>query len=158
MKRSLVLLVLLVAVCIPLTVAHAAPVGQETTPVTPLSDLLTTFQSLTGVAMLIAGIVNALKQFGVVKDGQAGTWSSGLNLGALVVLFSAQILGYGSYIPSVNEQAGGLAAVFSVLFAYIYQLYAARKTHDVVLAGLPVIGKTFSSRAAGETVTTVAVS
>ena len=157
MKRFSVIALLIVLVCVPFAVAHAAPLRQEAVPATPLSDLLVTFQSLTGVAMLIAGIVNALKQFGVVQDGQAGTWSAGLNLGALAALFIAQVAGYGSYIPSVNEQAGGLAAVFSVLFAYLYQLYAARKTHDMVLVGLPVIGKTFSERTAGETISTVEV-
>ena len=158
MKRTFILIALfLLFIALPFTSVHAAPLAQDGVSQNPLGDLMTTFSSLTGVAMLIAAIVNSLKISGVVKDGQASSWSAGLNLVALAALFIAQEFGYGSIVPSVDSSANAWASLVSVIFAFVWQLYASRKTHDLVLAGLPVIGKTFSAKQAGETVSSISV-
>jgi hypothetical protein len=136
----------------PLMVAQAAgvnaPVMEQAND--PFADLFKTFGTLTGVAMFIPALVNALKKTGIVKNDQAQSWVMGLNLLAFVGLGVAQITGYSDYVPVVDEQAGLLANVIAVVVGYVYQLFASRLTHTEVLAGLPLIGTSFSGRKAGE--------
>jgi hypothetical protein len=137
----------------PVLSAHAAVGGQAAVhqaEVPSLDDVLATLKNLGGVALLFAAIVNAGKQFGWIKDGQAPQVSLGLNLLAFVGLAVLQILGKGDLVPAVDANAGALAAVINSIIVLIFQLYVSRKVHDEVLAGLPVIGFSFSGRKAGE--------
>jgi hypothetical protein len=137
---------------IPAIVLRAMPASLQTPPpatVPGLDDLVWTFKSLTGVAMSIAVLVNVLKTTGVAKDDTAGNWSAGLNLAALVALFVAQVLGYSNSVPAFDRQAGELANVLSVVFAFAWQIYVSRKTHGSLLAGLPVVGTSHTGRKAG---------
>jgi len=156
------LTVILIAAAMPVLVVSAAGIApahalQVAEPVAPFDfdALLASFKNLTGIAMLIAALVNVLKTAGVAKDGQANSWSAGLNLLALVGLFIAQLTGYANLVPSFNAQAGEFSNVIGVAFAFFWQLYASRKTNDMALAGLPAIGKSYSERNAGETVSTI---
>ena len=136
----------------PLVAVHAAPsVPQAVEPVaTDWASLLVTFKSLTGAAMLIAAVVNILKSSGIAKDNQASAWSAGLNLAALVALFIFQLHGKSNDVPALDSQAGSLSTVIEVIFAFFWQLWASRKTHDVILAGLPYFGSSYSNKFAGE--------
>jgi len=155
-----VLAILVIAASVPVLVAHAAPGFQELPPApaapsaVDFADLVGTLTSLAGVAALIAVAVNLLKQIGIVKDGQAGSWSAGLNLAALIGLFAAQVAGYSNLIPVIDEQAGALAVVLSTVAAYVFQVFISRKAHDSALAGLPAVGASYSGRLAGETYVT----
>jgi hypothetical protein len=136
---------------IPVIAAHASPlIPQETAPALDFDNLITTLKSLTGIAMLIAAVVNVMKATGVAQDKQAGAWSAVFNLIALFGLLIAQITGYTEQIPSLDGQAGMLATVVEVVFAFAWQLLASRKTHDIILAGIPLFGKSFSNKVAGE--------
>ncbi len=151
-KILAVLFLAIIFVGLPLAAAQAAspfvPL-QETAP-NPLDGLFATFATLTGVAMFVPALVSALKKIGLVKDGTADIWTMVLNILAFVALAVAQLTGYSDLVPVFDAQAGMLANVINVVIGYIYQLFASRMTYQHVLAGLPLIGKSFSGRKAGE--------
>ena len=128
---------------------------QAAAPADPFGDLVTTLKSLTGVAAMIAVLVNMGKSAGLVKDGQAGAWSAALNLLVLVGLLVLQTTSNSSLVPAIDTQAGGLASLLPIVLSYILQIFASRQTHSLVLAGLPLIGQSHTGRVAGESISTV---
>lgn len=138
----------------PMAAAQAASAAmpfQEISP-NPLDELFATFSTLTGVAMFIPAIVSALKKFGVVRDGTANTWVMALNMLAFLGLGVAQITGYSGLVPIIDAQAGVLANFLTFMIGYVYQMFASRVAYHHVLAGLPLIGMSFSGRKAGASV------
>jgi hypothetical protein len=115
-----------------------------------LPELLTTLESLGGVALFFTALNNLLKKFKWVKDGQASAWSLGLNTLALVGLVALQLTGKFDLVPIIDKDAGLLANAINAVLALAFQLYVSRKGHENVLAGMPVIGKSYSGRRAGE--------
>lgn len=109
-----------------------------------LESLLGLLASLSGLGALIAALVNVLKTAGVVQDGQAATVSAGLNLTALAVLLALGVLRPEFDLGAADRLAGQLAGVLSTVFAFVWQLGAARLSHRLVLRGLPWVGKSFS--------------
>lgn len=153
-----ILFLVILAASVPAIVVQAAPAfPQEAQPPAPvdIDALVSSLPGLAGVAALITLLVNVGKRFGLVKDGQAPTWSAGLNLLALIGLFIAQVTGYTNLIPIIDEQAGSLALALSAVLAFVFQLFASRIAHDNALAGAPLIGTSHSGRQAGESVTTI---
>jgi len=143
---------------VPTVAAHALPAALQTpdpATVPSLDDLFVSFKSLTGVAMMIAVLVNILKASGVAQDDTAQTWAAGLNLLGLCGLFVAQVLGYSNAVPAFDGQLGEFANVLSVVFAFAWQLWVSRKTHGSLLAGLPWVGTSYTGRKAGEHTPTV---
>lgn len=57
-----------------------------------VSQLLVALVGIPGFALLATAIVNALKAFGLVKDGSSGVWLTGFNLLGVVLLFVAGAL------------------------------------------------------------------
>lgn len=160
-----VLAVLLIASALPSQVVQAAPVPgvhfQEATPpaeAVDIDSLVFSLKNLVGVGALIAALVNIGKATGIIKDGQAGIWSAGANVIGLAGILFAQSAGYTTLLPALDAQAGELANVISVVFAYVFQLWISRKTHEAALAGLPLVGKSHSNRVAGENWNTLEVS
>jgi len=107
------------------------------------------------VGTLIAALVNIGKSFGFVQDGTAPVWSAVLNIVALIALFAAQISGYANLVPVFDAQAGEFSNMLNVVVAFLVQFMASRKSYESALAGLPVIGKSYSLRLAGESIQTV---
>lgn len=144
---------ILVFLSMPMIVVHAAPdlapVTQEPTPVT-LPDLVRTLETLGGFAMLFASLVNVGKKLGWVQDDQAPAWSLGLNALGLATLVGLQLSGKFDMVPMLDSNAGALAVVINSILGLIFQLYISRKTHESVLAGMPLVGKSCSGRRAGE--------
>jgi len=156
-KNFLIVIVILVlAFGLPVMAVTSSAQAGDMAPVS-MDSLLNSLKNLTGVAMLIAVIVNIFKALGVVKDGQAGTWSAGLNILVLLLLFIAQITGYAHLVPAFDEQANQFSQVITAIFAFVYQLFVSRKTHDSVLAGIPLIGMSYSGKVPGETITAMEV-
>jgi hypothetical protein len=143
---------LVIALSLPTLAAHALPAFarvQESAPADPFGDLFTTFKTLTGVAALIAALVGVGKRIGIVQDGTAPAWSTGLNIVGLIALFVLQLFGKADMVPGLDTQAGSLANVITVILAFVYQLFASRVTYENALAGIPVIGHSHSGRLAG---------
>lgn len=137
----------------PMIVAHAAPSiapeFQDPQPPT-LPELVTSLQTLGGVAMFFTALINVGKKVGWVKDDQAPAWSLGLNAFGLVALVALQLTGKFDMVPVIDENAGLLAVATNAVLALVFQVYVSRKTHESALAGMPVIGESHSGRNAGE--------
>lgn len=109
-----------------------------------LDQLFALFVSLAGTGSLIGAIVNALKSFGVVADGQAGTWSLGLNLAGLVALFVLGVFAPTADIKDIDGVAAQIAQLLTIAVGLFVQLGGAKLAHSL-LKGVPVVGKSFSA-------------
>jgi hypothetical protein len=152
--KVLLFVAILVVLAVPMTsvfaAAPAAPALQEASAPT-LPDLMETAKNLTGIAMFFAALINAGKSFFPDRfpDSSAPTWSlvtQSLTLFGVIVL---QVSGKTDILPAIDANAGILATVITGLVALVYQLFVSRVTHEHVLAGMPVIGESYTNRSAG---------
>lgn len=158
-KSLFIVCLFIILAAVPVIAASAAPAvappAQEAQAELPnLADLVATLQTLTGVGLFFAAVTNALKTSGWLQDNQAPGASLVLNSFATIVLVSLQLTGRADLIPIIDVNAGILASVITGMISLYYQLYVSRKGHESVLAGMPVIGKSFSKRVAGDAVVT----
>jgi len=107
------------------------------------SVLLSTFLALVGFAAFVSALINVGKTFGIVKDGDAATWSAGLNLAGLAALLIINIFWPDINIKFIDDQLGALAGVLTTITAYIVQLLASKAAY-VALKGTSVIGTSYS--------------
>jgi hypothetical protein len=108
-----------------------------------ITVLLAQWAALGGFGALIAFIVNILKTFGLVKDNQAVTWSTGLNLLGLAGLLAVGVYAPQLDVAGIDSKVAQFVQVGLVVFAYIVQLLGAKLGHTVV-RGVPLIGKSYS--------------
>ena len=144
--RFLVILVtlsLIVTLCAG--VAFAAQAIPQTAPPVDLPSLLTQFMALAGVGALVALIVNILKTAGVVKDGDAPTWATGLNLAGLVLLFFLKVFAPAADIGQLDGLAATIAQIGVLVLGLITQLLGSKLGH-IAVRGAWLIGKSYSLR------------
>lgn len=108
-----------------------------------MDELLAQWGAMAGFAALIAFVINGLKYFGVVQEGQAPTWSAGLNLAGLVMLLVLKVYAPSVDVGGLDEQVGQFVEVGVVVFGYVIQLLSSKLAHSVV-RGVPGIGKAIS--------------
>src|SRR3990167_2247463 len=106
------------------------------------------FAALAGAGALIALVVNVLKYAGVVKDGQAVTYSLVLNTIGMVALIAIKVFRPDLYVAQLDGIAAQVAAAGVTLFGLFVQLYGSRLGHQAV-AGIPVLGKSHSLELTG---------
>jgi len=138
-------------------VGSPAPVMQESVPdiftiLAWLQDLAKTAATLTGIVLLGTAIQNAGKRYApdYFPNNSAPQWTLGIQTFSLVLLVYLQLSGNMNLVPVIDQQAGLIANIINMVLALGYQVYASRKVHQEVLAGLPVIGTSYSGRLAGE--------
>lgn len=151
--RMSILCFMIVFAFLPVIAVQAAPAlapAFQEPSVPNLDDFLVTLKNLGGVALLITALINAGKQFGWLTDGQAPAASLVLNTLALVSLVALQLTGKADTVPGLDQNAGALATALNAVLALAFQLFFSRKSHESVLAGMPLIGKSFTGRRAGE--------
>ncbi|MDR3575347.1 MAG: hypothetical protein P4L50_15915 [Anaerolineaceae bacterium] len=105
------------------------------------------FASLAGIGALITCLINILKTIGLVKDGQASTYSVGLNLLGLIVLFVLGVIKPAVNVQGLDQSAGQIANILVLVFGFIWQLVSSRFTHNNVLKGTPLIGTSYTIQA-----------
>ncbi len=108
-----------------------------------IQELMVQLAALGGFGALIGFLINIMKTFGLIKDGQAGTWSTALNLLLLVVLLAVGVFAPSLDLIKIDAQVQQFVDVGVVVFAYIIQLYGAKLVHGAV-RGVPLIGKSYS--------------
>lgn len=108
-----------------------------------INALVLQLAALAGFGALVAALVNIGKQIGIVKDGQAPTYSTGLNLIGLVVLFALKVFAPEVSVEGLDATAAQVAQLLTVAFGLIVQLGGAQFAHGL-LRGVPVVGKSFS--------------
>lgn len=111
-------------------------------------NLMGEWVGLAGVAALIALLINVGKTAGVIKDGQAGTVSAGLNLLGLAGLLALKVFAPDTSVIEIDTQLSRFAEVGLVLLTYISQLLVSKGAH-LAVKGVPVIGKSFDKTGKG---------
>lgn len=107
-------------------------------------NIVLQFGGLLGVAAAIAAVINVLKTFGLVKDGDAGKWSAALNLLAMAALIVLGLFAPQFDFAEIDAQAKAFAEVVAVVLGYVVQLGFSVKFHDLYSrAEIPLIGKSY---------------
>jgi len=109
-----------------------------------LESLLVIFVSLGGAAALVTACVNTLKQFGVLKDGQAPTAALLGNLALFVALALLKVFAPVVDIANLDATAGTIAQILGLVTGLVVQVGLSKGAHSL-LRGAPVIGKSFSA-------------
>ena len=107
-----------------------------------MENLMESASQLIGYGALIAMLVNVGKGVGIVKDGMAKVWVTGLNLLLVIALYVAGV--YGFDLAGSDSLAGALADLGALAFVVVVQLGGSGLTHAVV-RGSPVLGVSHSS-------------
>lgn len=108
-----------------------------------MEELLLVWAGLAGLAALITFVINVLKKAGVVKDGQAQTWSAGLNLLGLATVLAVQTYFPDTNLVNADAEVAKFVEVGTVVFSYVVQLLASKATHKAV-KNVPLVGKSYS--------------
>jgi len=116
---------------------------QAAAPVLPVSapDPVKEVVALAGFSGLLALLVNVAKNFGVIKDGNAGFVSAILNL-----LLTAGLLTAQQYLPAFDlkgwdSTVASVAQAGTILFGLFLQFGSSFLTHQVASGmKLPVVG------------------
>ena len=108
-----------------------------------LQDLVVMLGALAGFGGIVALVVNVGKQVGIVKDGQAPTVSTGLNILLLAGLYALKVFKPDLSVENLDAQAAQIAQIGMMVLAFIVQLKGAQFTHQT-LRGVPLLGKSFS--------------
>ena len=114
-----------------------------------IATLVSQFTALAGVGALIALLVNILKTFNVVKDGQAPSASLFLNLAGVTALILLRVFRPDLDVAGLDATAAAIASAGVTLFGLFVQLWGSRLAHMAV-AGAPVIGKSRSLELTGK--------
>ena len=107
-----------------------------------IPQLLHVLLSLGGFGALIGLIINVLKTVGLVKDGQATNWATGLNLVLLIALFVGKVIGFD--VAGLDGVAGEIANAGVSILQLLVMLGGSRLFHNT-LKGVPVVGRSFSN-------------
>lgn len=134
----------------PMPVLALSYALQDPEPAFSLDKVFESVKNAVGFALLLPALFNAGKAFGWVQDGDAPKFSLVFNTGVLVLFVYLQLSSKANLIPVVDQSAGMFANVLATFTLLLAQLFASRKVHEEVLAGLPIIGTSFSHRLAGE--------
>jgi len=92
-----------------------------------MEQLLAQLAAMGGLAALFAVVVDFLKRFNVVKDGDAPTWVTGFNLVALVGLFIAGL--FKVDVTSIDPLVRNVAQILALVLSLIGQVGISRFTH-----------------------------
>ncbi len=104
-----------------------------------LQLLLTYVLSLAGVAGLISVVIDVLKRFGLVKDGDAPTWTSGAQLLVLIAVWALKVFNPAFDVEGMDAQLAGFLAVFVPFLNFILDNFIGKLTHKA-LRGAYLIG------------------
>ena len=107
-----------------------------------LPQLLNTLLSLGGFGALVGVIINVLKTVGLIKDGQATNYATGLNLLLLIALFVGKVMGFD--VAGLDGVAGQVADTGIAILNLLVMVGGSRLFH-VTLKGVPVVGRSYSN-------------
>ena len=147
-NRSRVLVIVVLTLLLALLFGFGIAFAQGAEPPAPpmdLPSLLAQFMALAGVGALVALVVNILKTAGVVKDGDAPTWATGLNLAGLALLFFLKVFAPAADIGHLDGLAATIAQIGVLVLGLLTQLLGSKLGH-VAVRGTWVIGKSYSLR------------
>lgn len=124
--------------------AVAAPLPTTfASPIIPPVDLgsIKSWLAVIGVLPVVAIVVELLKRFGVVKDGMAAIWSTGLSVGLFFLLFVLGVFG----IDVSGDAAQDVYAILIQLGTLVLMIFGSPALYK--LARAFGIAKPLASRA-----------
>jgi len=93
------------------------------------------------IASLVALIVDILKRFKIVHDGDAGQVAAGINLFGLVVFSVYFFLNPAFDFASMDAVLRTVLAIIQIVLGFVLQLKMSPAVHDLgYLAKLPLLG------------------
>lgn len=110
-------------------------------------DLLMQFAGLAGFAAFVALLVNVLKSVKLVSDGNAETWSAGLNLIGLVGLYLLRIIKPDIVPGDTDTQIAVFVTAMTPMVNWILMLLSSKVAHKAV-RGFPFLGRSYSKEVA----------
>ena len=113
-------------------------------PVFDFEGVLALFAGLVGFPAFVTVLVNVLKVFGVVKDGEATKYVAGFNAVGLLALLVALAVVPGLDILAVDQNLAGLASFLTALLGFVVQMGVSKFSHTQI-RGVPLIGKSNSA-------------
>ncbi len=100
-----------------------------------LNEVFIIFGALAGVALLVPALVNALKYFGAINDGQSGKAQTLINLVLFVSLAGVKLF-VPDFDPSHADQVlGQLAGVITGIIALVGQFGISKKAYESIWKG-----------------------
>lgn len=105
-------------------------------------DITSIGQGLAGFAAVLALLVNVGKQAGWIKDGDAGAWYVGGQLGVTLAVYVLAIVSPGFDWGTADNTAAQLAQAGALLLSAVGPLVVGALTHKGA-KGLPVVGFSF---------------
>ena len=108
-----------------------------------LDKIIIEVAALVGFAALITLFINVAKWLGWIKDGQAQVYSAGANLVLILVVYGFKLFRPDFSFAALDPIMQEAAAVGTLIFTYILQLFGSQLTHETV-RGLPIVGKSYS--------------
>ena len=108
--------------------------------------VLVMFAGLAGFPAFVTVLVNVLKEFGIVKDGDAPKWVAGFNVTGLVALLVIVAIVPAFDVPNLDKSLMGLANFLTLVLGFVIQMGVSKFSYAQV-KGLPVVGKSNSADA-----------
>lgn len=104
------------------------------------------FAGLVGFPAFVSVLVNVLKEFGLVKDGDAPKWVAGFNITGLVTLLIIVAVLPQFDVPNLDKSLLGLANFLTLILGFVVQMGTSKFSYKQI-KGLPVVGKSNSADA-----------
>lgn len=101
-------------------------------------EILTIIAGLTALGAVVSMLINVLKAFGVIKDGESEKWVQGANL----IVFVAVAVVYFIAKPVDWGIVNGWLEIAVVILGYLVQIMGSKIAYPLV-KHTPVIGYTF---------------
>ena len=102
--------------------------------------LVSQLMALSGLGALFAILVNILKYFKVVKDGDAPTWVTGFNIVGLAALFLLKVFLPEQDTGQLDGIAASIAQILSLVFGLVVQLWGSKLAHLALRGTAPAVG------------------
>lgn len=112
-----------------------------------LGQYVAQFGLLAGFAALVAVVVNALKRFGVIKDGESPRWVLIFNLVGLVIFVAVRLFAPQVDVGAADQLIAQLAQILVIVLGFVAQV-GVSKVSNLAVRGLPVIGFSYAYNAA----------
>lgn len=136
----LITMLVLMITAIPVAAQAGGPVVGEDGGI---GSLVGQLMGLVGFGGLLALLINVLKYFGAIKDGQATTYATGLNILGLIGLYVLRIFKPDFDLSGLDAQMQSFVTVGTAVFAFVIQMASSKGIHALI-KGVPVIGKSFT--------------
>ena len=142
MFRKLAGFILVVLVTsLMLTACSPVEASTEAGTVISLGDFINALLAMGGITAVIVLAINAGKQVGIVKDGDAPAWNKGLHAGVYILLIAWYLVHPDIDLAVINDVAQQMAELGMALLAMV-PLFAGLVAPAVNngVKGLPVVG------------------